>query len=191
MGPIEMMPVLLQCMQQLITYQERSASDLWERANMASETATLLKETLQPVMLALYSDRTRVVEVRDGDHIYYLHPDEPSQEIIGVEDVGKDPKKRAARDSGNGGYVSGDSDEVSESETGSTVSGFDDLPPLEPFEEGAPQAIPKFHTMMMYGDLQGPGEMRHLNSKKNYSTSNDYPSCHVCSHLHRAGERSS
>lgn len=154
-----------------------------------------MEATLRPLLHALSSDGFQVAvpkaedldndvvmymgnrarKVRNGDHVTYLHPDEPSQEIIGVEYIPEDPNrgplgKRTAREEGD--------DDVSE--TGLSVASDDDLPALEPVKEGAWWKQVKAYPMMMYGDVQK--EMDHTNIKSQYSRSNSARRCHRCSH---------
>lgn len=210
--PLDVMRALIESVRHLMIYQERLASDFWEQANKAHETSALVKETLDLALRALHADQTqsrehdpedgdhtvtymgeRAVQVRDGDRVWYLRADEPSQVILGSEVIpvidhhtnhhGNDSDLTGKRGRSSDGKESGD--EVSNSEAGSVVSEADDIPPLLDFDEEGPSlSRMRIHPMAIFGDLQE--EIVHMSMKNQYSLSNAPGRCHVCCHRHHS-----
>lgn len=118
----------------------------------------------------------RVRAVRNGDWVSYLHPDEPSQEILDVEfkPLGsfESTRKRGGVDELNGvsSNMAGMDGNLSDSD--------DDLPGLESMEEGSRLTHIKVYPMLMYGDVCE--EVMHMSRKKMYPRAG-VARCHLCS----------
>ncbi|KAK7682684.1 hypothetical protein QCA50_014067 [Cerrena zonata] len=121
----------------------------------------------------------RVRAVRNGDWVSYLHPDEPSQEILDVEfkPLGSSESIRKRGGVDELVRVNGVSSNMAEMD-GNLSDSDDDLPALESMEEGSRLTHVKVYPMLMYGDVCE--EVMHMSMKKMYPRAG-VTRCHLCS----------
>ncbi|KAK7681973.1 hypothetical protein QCA50_014936 [Cerrena zonata] len=121
----------------------------------------------------------KVHAMRNGDWVSYLHPDEPSQEILDVEFKPLTPVKSVAPSTGKRELVDEHVNGVSNIAGMDGNLSDDDLLALELLEEALHEVHRgiKFYPTLMYGDVCE--EVKHLSMKKMYRRVGE-TRCHVC-----------